>query len=75
MAELLWIVAHKSLNHIKDAYGGGKIEYLWNVSTPTADVTTAEILFDLTITTPKAKFFSAGIKKFYLNTSLTDLNI
>ena len=72
MAELLWIPAPESLNHIKHTWllEGNKIQYPWDVFTPTADLITAKILFHSSISTPGAKFFSADIKNFYLNTLL-----
>jgi hypothetical protein len=39
--------------------------YSWR--TPTADLTTAKILFNSVVSTPGAKFASFDIKNFYLN--------
>jgi hypothetical protein len=50
--------------------GGNLIEYPDDVSTPTADLTTAKLLFNSVISTPGAKFLTADIKDFYLNTEM-----
>jgi hypothetical protein len=48
--------------------GGNLIEYPDNVSTPTADLTTAKIL--LNVSTPNATFIVLDLKDFYLNTDM-----
>ena len=50
--------------------GGDKIQYPWDVYTPTADLTTDKILFNSTISTPGVKFFIANIKNVHLNMPL-----
>jgi hypothetical protein len=50
--------------------GGNLIKYPDDVSTPTANFTTAKILFNSVISTPNAKFMTADIKDFYLNTEM-----
>lgn len=48
--------------------GGNLIDYPHDKSTPTADITTAKILFNAVLSTPNAKFVTLDIKDFYLNT-------
>jgi hypothetical protein len=50
--------------------GGNLIGHPYNVSTPTADITTAKIIFDSVVSTPDAKFMGLNIKAFYLNTEM-----
>jgi len=50
--------------------GGDRIDYPFEVSTPTADLTTAKLLFNSVISTPGAKFMVTDIKDFYLNTTM-----
>jgi hypothetical protein len=50
--------------------GVDQIEYTGDKSTRTAQLTTGKMLFNITISTPGARFFVIGIKNFYLNTSL-----
>ena len=50
--------------------GGNLIHYPENVSTKTAEVTTAKILINSTISTPKAKFCVFDIGNFYLSTPM-----
>ena len=50
--------------------GDDRIDYLWEVATPTADLKTAKLLFNSIISTPGTKFFGVDIKKFYLNTPI-----
>ena len=52
---------------VRFTVGGDKIEYPYDVSTKIADLTTAKILINSTISTPGAKFMCADIKDFYLN--------
>jgi hypothetical protein len=47
--------------------GGNRIEYPGNVSTPTADLTTAKILINSVISTPGARFATADISNFYFD--------
>lgn len=55
---------------VRVTVGGDKIDYPGNVSTKTADLQTAKILFNSVISTPGAKFMSLDIKDFYLNTPM-----
>jgi hypothetical protein len=50
--------------------GGDRVTYIGDVSTKTADLTTAKILFNSVLSTPDAKFMSIDIKNFYLNTPM-----
>jgi hypothetical protein len=50
--------------------GGDSISYPFEVSTPTADLTTAKLLFNSVVSTPNAKFLVTDIKDFYLNTTM-----
>ena len=50
--------------------GGDRINYPHDVSTKTADITTAKILFNSTVSTPGAKFCCFDIKDFYLNNDM-----
>ena len=51
--------------------GGDKIDYPFDVSTKTADLTTSKLLFNSVLSTPDAKFMTADIKDFYLGTPMT----
>jgi hypothetical protein len=44
--------------------------YPGDVSTPTTDMTTAKILFNSVISTPRARFMHIDVKYFYLNTTM-----
>ena len=50
--------------------GGNLIDYPWEVTTPTADLTTAKLLFNSVISTPKAVFVVMDCKNFYLMTPM-----
>jgi hypothetical protein len=50
--------------------GRNLIDYPHNVSTLTADITTAKIMFNSVLSTPIAKFMGLDIKDFYLNTEM-----
>ncbi len=50
--------------------GGNLIDYPWEVTTPTADLATAKLLFNSVISTPGAHFLTMDIKDFYLNTPM-----
>ena len=47
-----------------------RVEYPWEKSTPTAGITTSNILFNSVLSTPDAKFFGIDIAHFYLCTPL-----
>jgi hypothetical protein len=62
---------HKTETHrTRLTVGGNLIHYPDDVSTLTADLTTAKINFNSVVSTPKAKFMTADIKDFYLNTEM-----
>jgi hypothetical protein len=50
--------------------GGNQVDYPGEVSTQTADITTAKILLNSVISTPGACFCAFDIKDFYLNTPM-----
>jgi hypothetical protein len=50
--------------------GGNLIHYPGGVSTKTAGLTTAKLLFNSTVSTPGAKFMCMDVKNFYLNTPM-----
>jgi hypothetical protein len=50
--------------------GGDRVEYPHDVSTLTADMVTAKVLFNSVILTEGAKFLTVDIKNFYLNTPM-----
>ena len=47
------------------------INYPGDVSTPTANTTTAKIVINSTISTPKAKYLVVYVKNFYLQAIMT----
>jgi len=46
--------------------GGDRVQYDGNVSTKTADLTTAKLLFNSVVSTPNAKCMMGNLKDFYL---------
>ena len=50
--------------------GGDRIDYPDDVSTKTADLTTAKLLINSTISTPNARYMTADLKDFYLGTPM-----
>jgi hypothetical protein len=57
-------------HRVRLTVGGNLIDYPGDVSTPTADMTTAKILFNSVISTDDARFMCADMKDFYLNTPM-----
>jgi hypothetical protein len=57
-------------NRTRLTVGGDRVEYPYDVSTPTADLVTAKLLFNSVISTDGAKFLTIDIKNFYLNTPM-----
>ena len=57
-------------NRTRITVGGDKINYPYEVATPTADLLTVKLLLNSVISTPGAKFCSIDIKNFYLCTPL-----
>jgi hypothetical protein len=49
---------------------GDKIEYHGRVTTKTADIATAKLLFNSVLSTPEAKFMMIDLKDFYLCSDL-----
>ena len=60
----------EEINRTRLTVGGNLIDYPGDVSTPTADTTTAKIIINSTISTPGAKFMCGDIKNFYLGTPM-----
>jgi hypothetical protein len=59
---------NKEVKHrVRFTCGGDRIIYPGKVSTETADLITAKLLFNSVISTPGAKLAAFGIKNFYLN--------
>ena len=56
---------------IRWTVGGDKIDYPYDVSTKTADLTTAKLLINSVVSTPNAKFLTADLKDFYLGTPMS----
>lgn len=50
--------------------GGDKVDYPFEVSTKTADLTTTKLLINSVVSTPNAKFLTADLKDFYLGTPM-----
>lgn len=47
------------------------MDYPWDTSTPTADLSTVKMLLDSVVSMPGARFvITADIKNFYLNTPM-----
>jgi hypothetical protein len=57
-------------HHVRLTVGSNLIHYPGDVSTPTADMTTAKILFNSVILTPEAWFLCTDVKDIYLNTPM-----
>ena len=57
-------------NRTRLTVGGNRINYPFDVGTPTADLVLVKILLNSVISTPGAKFMTADVKNFYLNTPL-----
>ena len=64
---------HKSEpNRTRLTVGGNLINYPGEKYTPTADISTAKILFNSVISSKNAKFMSLDLKDFYLMTPMPD---
>ena len=50
--------------------GGNLLDFIGNLSAPTASVTTEKCVFDSVLSTPGARCLLAEIKKIYLNNVL-----
>ena len=58
------------LNRVRITVGGNLIEYPGELTTRTADLTTTKLLWNSVISTKGAKYKTADIKSFYLETPL-----
>ncbi len=58
-------------NRTRLVAGGDRVHYLFDASTPTADLLTIKLLINNVISTPGARFFMMDIKNFYLCTLMT----
>ncbi len=63
-------------NEFVGPLGGDRVIYTGNVSTKTADLTTAKCLFNSTISTPNGRFMTLDLSDFYLESHLApaDMN-
>ena len=57
-------------NRVRITVGGDRINYTFDVGTPTADMLLVKLLFNSIISTKGAKFMSLDIKNFYLETPM-----
>ena len=63
--------AHKAEpNRTRPSLGGNLINNPGEVRTPTADMLLVKVLLNSVVSTPNAKFMTADISNFYLNTPL-----
>jgi hypothetical protein len=56
---------------IRWTVGGDKIDYPFDISTKTADLTTAKLLFNSVLSTPNTRFLTADLKDFYLTSPMS----
>ena len=61
-------------NRVRITVGGNLIEYPYELTTRTADLTTSTIFWNSIISTPGARFAAADINNFYPNTPLDRSN-
>jgi len=59
-----------NLNRVQITVGGNLIDYPYELTTRTADMVSAKIMWNSVINTPGAKFGGADIKNMYLETPL-----
>ena len=57
-------------NYTRLTMGSNLIDFPGNVSTPTADLTTAKLVIKITISTPGARYMCGDVKNFYLGTPM-----
>ena len=55
---------------VRITVGGDRINYPFDVGTPTADMQLVKLLFNSVVSTPNAKFMSLDISNFYLMTPM-----
>jgi hypothetical protein len=60
----------KDPNRVRMTAGGNLIDYPFELTTKTADITTAKILWNSVISTEGARYMCVDIKNFYLGTPL-----
>ena len=60
----------KERNRTRLVVGGDRTNYTGEVATPTAEILVAKLLFNSVISTKGARFMTADISNFYLNTPL-----
>jgi hypothetical protein len=61
-------------NRVRITVGGNLIDYPGELTTRTADMTTAKILWNSVLSTPNAEYACADVGNFYLATPM-DMNI
>jgi hypothetical protein len=61
----------ENTNRVRWTVGGDKVEYPFDVSTKTADLTTVKLLLNRVVSTPHAVFLTADLKDFYLGTPMS----
>ena len=59
-------------NRVRWTVGGDKVQYPGTVSTPTAEMLTAKLLFNSVISTDDARFMGIDISDFYLNSTMPE---
>ena len=52
--------------------GGNRIFCNYDISIPTAELTTVKLIFNSVVSTPNVKFMTIDINNFYLNTEMTN---
>ena len=57
-------------NRVRITVGGNLIDYPYELTTRTADLTTTKVMWNSVISTPGARYICADAKNFYLNTPL-----
>ena len=60
----------KEPNRTRLTVGGNRVNYPFEVGTPTADMLLAKILFNSVVSTENARFMTIDISNFYLNTPM-----
>jgi hypothetical protein len=55
---------------VRFTVGGDQVDYPGIVTTKTADLTTAKILFNSVVSTPNARYMNGDLKDFYLGTPM-----
>lgn len=63
-------MAKENPNRTRLTVGGDRINYPGEVGTPTCELLLAKVFFNSVISTPNARFLTADISNFYLNTPM-----